>query len=64
MSRKYVVVSGVIFGLMAVAQLVRALNQVPANVGSVEIPVWVSWVAVVFAGSMCAWAFSSRKNGR
>lgn len=64
MSSKYVVVSGVIFGLMAVAQFVRALNQVPANVGGVEIPVWVSWVAVIVAGSMCAWAFSSRKHGR
>jgi hypothetical protein len=51
----------VIFGLMALAQLFRAVNQVPAQVGSVDIPVWVSWVAVVLAGSMCTWAFASRK---
>lgn len=61
MSSRYVVVSGVIFGFIALAQLLRAVNQVPAQVGSVEIPVWVSWVAVVLAGSMCAWAFASRK---
>jgi len=61
MSSRYVVVSGVIFGFMALAQLFRAVNQVPAQVGNVEIPVWVSWVAVVLAGSMCAWAFASRK---
>ena len=61
MSSRYVVVSGVIFGLTALAQLFRAVNQVPAQVGNVEIPVWVSWVAVVLAGSMCAWAFASRK---
>jgi hypothetical protein len=59
-SRRYVVVSGALFGFMAVAQLFRAVNQVPAQVGSVEIPVWVSWVAVVLAGSMCTWAFASR----
>jgi hypothetical protein len=61
MSNRYVVVSGAIFGLMALAQLLRAVNQVPAHVGGVEIPVWVSWVAVVLAGSMCTWAFTSRK---
>lgn len=64
MSSRYVVVSGVIFGFMALAQLLRAVNQVPAQVGSVEIPVWVSWVAVVVAGSMCTWAFASRKLGQ
>ena len=64
MSSRYVVVSGVIFGFMAMAQLLRAVNQVPAQVGSVEIPVWVSWVAVVVAGSMCTWAFASRKSGQ
>lgn len=50
MSSRYVVVSGVIFGLMALAQLVRALNQVPIQIGSAKIPAWVSWVAVLVAG--------------
>jgi len=61
MRSRYVVVSGVIFGLMALAQLLRAVNQLPVQVGEVEIQIWVSWVAVVVAGSMCAWAFASRK---
>ena len=61
MTNRYVVVSGTLFGLMALAQLFRAVNQVPAHVGSVGIPVWVSWVAVVIGGSLCAWAFASRK---
>jgi hypothetical protein len=64
MSNRYIVVSGAIFGFMALAQLLRAVNQVPAQVGSVEIPVWVSWVAVVVAGGMCTWAFASRKSGQ
>jgi len=46
---------------MALAQLLRAINQLPVQVGEVEIQIWVAWVAVVVAGSMCAWAFSSRK---
>ena len=62
MSRKYVVVSGVIFGFIALAQLIRAVNQVPVQVGGVDIPVWISWLAVVLTGGMCAWAFTSRGN--
>jgi hypothetical protein len=61
MSSRYVVVSGVIFGLVALAQFVRALNQVPIQVAGTEIPVWVSWVAGVLIGSMSLWAFASRK---
>jgi hypothetical protein len=62
MTSRYVAVSGVIFGFVAFAQLLRALNQVPAQVGGVEIPVWASWVAAVVAGSMCTWAFASRRR--
>ena len=61
MSSGYVVVSGLIFGFVALAQLLRAVMQVPVQIGSSEIPVWASWVALVVAGSLCAWAFSSRK---
>jgi hypothetical protein len=61
MSRGYAVVSGVIFALIALAQFVRALNQVPVQVGGAEIPIWVSWVAGILIGSMSLWAFASRK---
>ena len=61
MSDKYVVVSGLVFGLVALAQAFRALSHLPAHVGSFEVPVWASWVAVVVAGSLCAWAFRSRQ---
>ncbi len=56
----YVVVTGVLFGVIAVVQAVRALNQWPVRVGAVEVPVWVSWIAMVVAGSLCVWAFRSR----
>ena len=61
MNHRYVVVSGAVFGLIATGQLIRAVTQLPAHVGSMEIPVWVSWVAAIVAGSLCVWAFSSRK---
>jgi len=59
MSSKYAFVSGTIFGVVAVLQAVRALYQWPVSIGGTEIPVWGSWVAVVVAGSLCAWAFQS-----
>jgi hypothetical protein len=60
MSNKYAVVSGAIFGVIAVLQAVRAFVQWPVQVGSFEIPVAVSWVAAIVAGSLCVWAFSSK----
>jgi len=60
MSKNYVLVSGLIFGLVAVAQASRALMQLPVHVGSFEIPVLASWVATVVAGALCVWAFRSR----
>ena len=61
MSSRYAVVSGVIFGFVALTQVLRAVMQAPVQIGSVEIPVWASWVAAAVAGSMCSWAFASRK---
>ena len=60
MPNKYVVVSGVLFGVFAVVQAVRALNQWPVQVAGFDVPVWVSWVAMIVAGSLCVWAFRSR----
>ena len=55
----YRTVSGVVFGLIAFAQGIRAVMQVPVQLGSTPIPIWVSWVAVVVAGALCVWAFRS-----
>ena len=59
MPSKYIVVSGVLFGVIAVVQAVRALEQWPVHIGGFDVPVWVSWVAMVVAGSLCVWAFRS-----
>ena len=55
----YRTVSGFVFGLIALLQGIRAVMQVPVQIGTTTIPVWVSWVAVVVAGSLCVWAFQS-----
>jgi len=60
MRGKYVVVSGAIFGLVALLQTVRALSQLPVHIGSFEVPVWASWIAAVLTGGLCVWALRSR----
>lgn len=62
MQSKYAVVSGVVFGVVAVLQAVRALYQWPVQIGGVDLPVWASWIAVVVAGGLCAWAFQSGRK--
>jgi hypothetical protein len=61
----YRTVSGVVFGLIALGHGIRAVMQVPAQLGTTSIPIWISWVAVVVAGGLCLWAFrSSAKHQR
>lgn len=60
MSSNYALVSGIVFGIVAIAQASRAFMQLPIQAGNFEVPVWASWVAAVVAGSLCVWAFRSR----
>ena len=60
-SRRYIVVSGMVFGLIALGQLLRAANQVPVQAGGVAVPVWASWLAFLAAAIMSTWAFAARK---
>ena len=60
----YRTVSGLVFGLIALLQGIRAVMQVPVQIGTTAIPVWVSWVAVVVAGALSVWAFRSSGEQR
>ncbi len=60
MFSKYAIVSGVVFGAVALVQLVRAVNQWSVQIGSFNVPVWASWIATIVASSLCIWAFRTR----
>ena len=60
----YRTVSGIVFGLIAIGQAIRAALQVPVQIGTTSIPIWASWVAVVVAGGFCMWAFRSSAESR
>ena len=60
--RRYVIVSGIIFTLVALVQLARTLIGVPVVVYGIDIPRWPSGIAFLIAGSLAIWAF--RAAGR
>ena len=59
MKNRYVFVSGIVFGGVAIVQAVRLVNQWPVQIGPIAVPLWFSWVALVVAGGLCVWAFRS-----
>jgi len=60
MKGNYPLFSGVIFGLVASLQLVRAVVGWAVKIGPFNVPLWFSWVAAIVAGSLAVWAFRSR----
>lgn len=58
--RAYHLVSGVVFALVALMHLVRAVQRLPVVAGSWAIPLAASWAGVVVAGLLSLWAFRSR----
>ena len=62
--RTYIQVSGVLFGVIALLHMVRLLLDWPAQIAGWDVPLWISWVAIVAAGALCAWAFSVLRETR
>ena len=58
----YRLVSGIIFGVVAIIQVVRAISEWPVQIGPYAVPVWFSWVAFVVAGALCVAAFRSQRT--
>lgn len=62
MQSRYSLVSGAVFGIVAIAQAIRSIMQWPVQIGPLNVPLWFSWIAVVIAGSLCVWAFRSMQR--
>ena len=48
--------SAAIFGIVALAHLVRALSGWAFQIGSLEVPVLASWVGFVITAALAVWA--------
>jgi uncharacterized membrane protein YecN with MAPEG domain len=48
-------VASVIFGVVAIAHIVRLFKHAPITFGSHTVPMSLSWVALIVAGVLCIW---------
>lgn len=51
----YFILSGGLFGLIALVHLLRLVDQTPAQLGSWTVPFWLSWLALIVPGFLCVW---------
>jgi hypothetical protein len=59
---RYEQISGLLFAVIALAQLTRALLRLPAEIDGYAIPIWVSVVAFLVTGTLAIWAFRSARR--
>jgi len=59
--RRYELVSGAFFSLLALVQLTRVVLGWSVHVATVAVPVWASVLACLVAGSFAVWAFRSSR---
>ncbi len=57
MYKRYCVISGVLFALVAVAHLLRIVYGLPVVIGAFNVPMWMSWVGLIVPGGLAVWAF-------
>jgi hypothetical protein len=60
--QRYELLSGIIFTVIAFAQLTRTLLGWPVQVDLFTVPVWFSGIAFLITGGMAIWAFRSAKG--
>jgi len=58
MSNYYAAVSALIFGLVALAHLVRIIKRWTVEIGPYDVPMAVSWVGLVVAALLAIWGFT------
>lgn len=55
--KKYCLVSGILFSLIALAHLLRIVFGLPVMVAEFDVPMSVSWVGLVVPTGLAYWAF-------
>ena len=58
----YARLAAVVFAIVSILQLARAAVGWPITIGTVEVPVWASWLACVLAGVLAWLGFSAPRG--
>jgi hypothetical protein len=59
--RAYLLVSGVLFGVIALVHAARLALGWPAQVADWTVPLWISWIGLLAPGALCIWALRLRR---
>lgn len=51
-SKAFFVIAGMIFGIVAIAHLLRVVMALSVTIAGWDVPMWASWVAVIVAGGL------------
>ena len=62
--QRYLVISGTVFAVVAVAHLIRAINAWPITIGRWNVPVEVSWLGAIATGALSLWALLLLRDNR
>lgn len=55
--RNYLLISAIIFALLALLHLVRVITHWSVQIGTVTFPLWGSWLVLVIGITLSVWAF-------
>ena len=63
-TKTYLIVSALIFTVVALMHLMRLAEGWPVMMGSLSVPFWISSIAFLVSGGVAIWGFSllSRKT--
>ncbi len=62
--RGYLVVTGLLFGAVALAHLLRLIYASPVQIAAEVVPMWISVIGLVVAGGLCIWGFALARGVR
>ena len=54
--RAYIQISGAVFGIIALAHLLRLFRHWPIDLAGHMVPLWTSWLGLLLAGGLSVWA--------
>lgn len=63
-NKKTHIISAIVFTLISILHLLRIINKWDAVIANIELPLWISWLAVILAGILAYynWKFAFKSN--
>ncbi|HPD48335.1 MAG TPA: hypothetical protein P5279_13320 [Anaerohalosphaeraceae bacterium] len=54
----YILLSSIIFLIVALLHLVRVIRDLPMQIGAMSLPMWISWVALFATLALGVWGLT------